>query len=89
MPALLRARRIQEKAAGVGFDWKEKKQVLDKIDEEIAELKEAIINNKGIEEELGDVLFTVVNLSTHLQLDPESSLKSSINKFSKRFKKIE
>ena len=89
MPALLRARRIQEKAAGVGFDWKEKKQVLNKIDEEIAELKEAIINNKGIDEELGDVLFTVVNLSRHLELDPESSLKSSINKFSKRFKKIE
>ena len=89
MPALLRARRIQEKAAGVGFDWKEKKQVLDKIDEEIAELKEAIISNKGIDEELGDVLFTVVNLSRHLELDPESSLKSSINKFSKRFKKIE
>ena len=89
MPALLRARRIQEKASSVGFDWKEKKQVLSKIDEEITELKEAIIENKGINEELGDVLFTVVNLSRHLDLDPESSLKSSIDKFSKRFKRIE
>ena len=89
LPALIRARRIQEKAAAVGFDWKEKEQVLLKVDEEVGELKEAIINNKGIEEEIGDVLFTVVNLSRHLGYDSEGSLKKSINKFSDRFKRIE
>ena len=89
LPALIRARRIQEKASAVGFDWKKKEQVLLKVDEEIGELKDAIINNQGIEEELGDVLFTIVNLSRHLDYDSESSLKKSINKFSDRFKRIE
>ena len=88
-PALLRSRRIQEKAASVGFDWDTKEKVLDKLDEEIEELKEAIHKNNGIEEELGDVLFTAVNLSRHLNYNPESALKMSIEKFSKRFKKIE
>ena len=88
-PALLRARRIQEKAASVGFDWDNKKQVLLKIDEEVQELKEAISSGDGIEEEMGDVLFTIVNLSRHLNLDPEKSLRLSIDKFSNRFKKIE
>ena len=88
-PALLRSRRIQEKAASVGFDWDKKEQVLMKLDEEIKELKDAIKINNGIEEELGDVLFTVVNLSRHLNYNPESALKSSIEKFSRRFKRIE
>ena len=89
LPALLKARRVQEKAASVGFDWDSKAQVLKKVDEEIEELKEALDTNNGIEDELGDVLFTIVNLSRHLNIDPEKSLRSSINKFSKRFKKIE
>ena len=89
LPALHRSRRIQEKAASVGFDWEKKEQVLDKLDEEVKELKDAINKNEGIEEELGDVLFTVVNLSRHLNYNPETALKSSINKFSKRFKRIE
>ena len=89
LPALIRASRIQEKAAAVGFDWEKKEQVLLKVDEEIDELKDAIINNQGIEEELGDVLFTIVNLSRHLDYDSESSLKKSIDKFSNRFKSIE
>ena len=89
LPALLRARRIQEKAAGVGFDWDKKAHVFNKIEEEVDELKEALNSNKGIEEELGDVLFSVVNLSRHLNLDPEKILKLSIDKFSKRFKRIE
>jgi len=88
-PALLKSRRIQEKAASVGFDWDKKEQVLIKLDEEIQELKDAINNNEGVEEELGDVLFTIVNLSRHLNYNPESALKSAINKFSKRFKRIE
>ena len=89
LPALLRARRIQEKAASVGFDWDKKEQVFNKIEEEVYELKEALNSNNGIEEELGDVLFSVVNLSRHLNLDPEKILKLSIEKFSKRFKRIE
>jgi len=89
LPALLKARRIQEKAASVGFDWDKKEQVFNKIEEEINELKEALSTNIGIEEELGDVLFTIVNLSRHLNLDPEKTLKLSIEKFSRRFKSIE
>jgi len=89
LPALIRASRIQEKAAAVGFDWEKKEQVLLKVDEEICELKEAILENNGIEDELGDVFFSLINLSRHLNINPESSLKKSIEKFSKRFKKIE
>ncbi len=89
LPALVRARRIQEKASSIGFDWNKKEQVLLKVDEEIEELKEAIIDNQGIEEELGDVLFTLVNLSRHLGYDPEGALKKSIDKFCIRFKRIE
>ncbi len=89
LPALVRASRIQEKASAVGFDWKTKEQVLLKVDEEIEELKEAIINNDGIQDELGDVFFTIVNLSRHLGYESEGTLKKSIDKFSNRFKKIE
>ena len=89
LPAMHRSRRIQEKAASVGFDWETKDQVIAKVDEEILELKESIATNNNIEEELGDVLFSVVNLSRHLDIDPERSLKYAIDKFSNRFKKIE
>ena len=89
LPQLIRSSRIQEKAASVGFDWENKNQVLLKVDEEILELKDAILKNEGIDEEIGDVLFTIVNLSRHLGYDADSSLKKSIEKFSKRFKKIE
>ena len=89
LPALLKSRRIQEKASGVGFDWDKLEQVIDKVDEELDELKEAIRINKGKEEELGDLLFAVVNLSRHLNLDPENALNNAIDKFAKRFYKIE
>ena len=89
LPALLRARRIQERAASVGFDWETSKQVFNKVEEEIDELKEALENNIGIEDELGDVLFSIVNLTRHLDLNPETSLKKSIDKFTYRFKKLE
>ncbi len=89
LPGLLRGRRIQEKAASVGFDWDNNNQVIAKVDEEINELKEAIVSNKGIEEEFGDVLFSIINLSRHLNINPEKSLNLAINKFSSRFKKIE
>jgi len=89
LPALLRSRRIQEKAASVGFDWDNIKQVFKKVEEEVSELQQALKINKGIDEELGDVLFSIVNLSRHLDINPENSLKRSIDKFSSRFKKIE
>ena len=89
LPKLLKARRIQEKAAVVGFDWDELNQVIAKVEEELNELKQAIKINKGKEEELGDLLFAIVNLSRHLDIDPENSLNKAINKFSIRFNKIE
>jgi len=89
LPKLLKARRIQEKAAVVGFDWDDLNQVIAKVEEELNELKEAIKINKGKEEELGDLLFAIVNLSRHLDIDPENSLNKAINKFSIRFNKIE
>ena len=89
LPAIVKAFRIQEKVRGIGFDWEKMDKVLSKVDEEIDELKESIIENKGINEELGDVLFTLVNLSRHLDIDPELSLKRSTEKFMRRFKAIE
>ena len=85
------ARRIQEKAAGVGFDWDNLDNVFDKIYEEIDELKEAIKSKQKIkiQDELGDVLFSVVNLSRHVECDPELSLGHSTNKFIERFQKFE
>ena len=89
LPSLHKARRIQEKASSVGFDWNNIKQVVEKVDEEIQELKDAIHDDKNIDEEFGDVLFSIVNLSRHLNINPESSLDKAISKFSFRFKKIE
>ena len=89
MPSLLRARRIQEKAASVGFDWDSISPVFDKIKEEVQELEDAIKSSTNINEELGDVLFSVVNLSRHLNIDPELSLHNAINKFYSRFLKVE
>ena len=91
LPALIKANRIQEKAAGANFDWVTTNQVYHKIDEELLELKEAIKtkNNDHIEEELGDVLFTIVNLSRHININPELALDKSINKFVGRFHKLE
>ncbi len=91
MPALLTAFRIQEKASHVGFDWKNSKEILPKLYEEIEELEKAIQENnkEEIEEEIGDLLFTIVNISRHLGIDPESSLRKTNNKFTERFNHIE
>ena len=91
LPALLRARRIQEKAANVGFDWKELSSVLEKVDEEITELKDAINikDSESIKDELGDALFSLVNLSRHLDINPEDALRMSIIKFERRFAQVE
>ncbi|MBN2461246.1 MAG: nucleoside triphosphate pyrophosphohydrolase [Candidatus Cloacimonetes bacterium] len=91
MPALITAQRIQEKAAAVGFDWHDSEPVLEKMDEEIDELKKALVSGSDdeIQKELGDILFTVVNLSRKLGYDAETCLRGSIRKFDKRFRAIE
>jgi len=91
MPALLRASRIQQKAATVGFDWPDKQPVWDKVNEELGELKEAVEkdNKSQIEEEFGDFLFSLVNLSRFLDVNPEDALKKTTDKFSERFQKVE
>tara|TARA_B100000945_G_C20404441_1_gene609221 strand:+ start:1376 stop:2155 length:780 start_codon:yes stop_codon:yes gene_type:complete len=91
LPGLLRARRVQEKAANVGFDWEILQPALDKVDEEIKELKEAIStnNHNNIKDELGDTLFSLVNLSRFLKVNPEEAIKSTISKFEQRFMKLE
>ena len=91
-PALLRAEKLQKRAARVGFDWKDTEPVLDKLDEEICELKEALSNDfdrDQLEEELGDILFSCVNIARHLQLDAETALHKANRKFTKRFQFIE
>ncbi len=91
LPALIKAYRIQQKVSGIGFDWKNKSGIIDKIDEELSELKEEIIKkNKNLTElEFGDFLFSVVNYARFLDIDPEIALEKSNKKFTKRFEKIE
>ncbi len=91
MPALLRAQRVGEKASNVGFDWQSPADVLDKIEEELAELKDEIKkgNKDGMEQEWGDLVFSIVNLGRHLKIDGESSAHKAINKFICRFTKVE
>jgi len=91
LPALIRARRIQEKAANVGFDWTELPPVLNKVDEEIAELKEAVKlkDPENIKDEMGDTLFSLVNLSRFLDINPEDALRMTISKFETRFAQVE
>ena len=91
LPALIRARRIQEKAANVGFDWKEIKLVWGKVEEELEELKEVVAekDSEKIKDEMGDVLFSLVNLSRFLDISPENALRMTISKFETRFAKVE
>jgi XTP/dITP diphosphohydrolase len=92
LPALLRAERIQFKASRVGFDWEKSEQVWEKVIEELNELKSACDNNEPtsrIEEELGDLLFAIVNFARFLGLSPEIALQKTNNKFIKRFQTIE
>ena len=83
MPALLRAYAVTKRAAGVGFDWKKIEDVYDKMFEEIEELKKAQTaeNAASIKEEIGDLLFTIVNISRFLKTDPEDALRFTIDKF--------
>ncbi len=91
LPALLQAYRIGEKAAHVGFDWIKREDVLKKIEEEIKELKIALKkrNKKAIGEEIGDILFSIVNLARWLRKNPEFLLRKTNKKFIKRFTEME
>ena len=91
LPALLRAYKLQKRAARVGFDWPQISAVVAKVDEELAEFKTALADDdrQATEEELGDVLFTMVNLSRHLKIDPEQALRRVNNKFEQRFRYLE
>ena len=91
LPALLRAVKLQNRAARVGFDWPDKRPVLAKIREELAELEAEIDANapEKIAEEFGDFLFVVANLARHLKLDPEDCLRAANRKFERRFSQME
>ncbi len=91
LPAMIKAFRVQQKVSGVGFDWQEIKGVVEKIDEELGELKEAMdgANRENIMDELGDLLFSVINLARFIDMDPESALLNTCQKFINRFQKLE
>ena len=91
LPALIKARRIQEKVSRFGFDWDHTEEVMLKVDEELRELKEARSKNDtaAIEEELGDLLFAVANLARFVSVCPEDALRKTIEKFQRRFQYIE
>jgi len=92
LPALMRAVKLQKRAARAGFDWPDTAQVFDKIEEELAEVKAEIDQNgsfERLEDEVGDLLFVVVNLARHLEIDPESALRRTNAKFERRFRSVE
>lgn len=91
LPALLKAQRVQQKASNVGFDWKDSSGAIEKIDEELRELKEAIAegNQDHIEEEMGDLFFAAVNTCRFIHVDAESALSRTTQKFSRRFRGVE
>ena len=91
LPSLKRAQKLQKRAARVGFDWPDIEPVFDKIEEEVQELKEAIKQQQqeAVIEEMGDLLFSCVNLSRHLNVDAEESLRACNKKFENRFNFIE
>lgn len=89
LPALWRAEKVQKKAKKAGFDWPYASGALDKLSEELAELKEAMAQGTNVEEELGDLLFSMVNVSRFLKADPEEALNAATEKFISRFAKVE
>ena len=93
LPAMMRALKLQKRTARVGFDWPDSQQVLDKVKEELAEVEAELtpdqIDQNRLEDEIGDVLFSVINLARKLEIDPEQALKSTNNKFTNRFNYVE
>jgi len=91
LPALQRSQKLQKRAAHAGFDWSTSAGVLDKLEEEIAELRAAMHSGESdaVEDEMGDVLFTCVNLARWLRLDAERALRRASGKFERRFRRVE
>jgi XTP/dITP diphosphohydrolase len=91
LPALVKAERIQDKVAGVGFDWDNRHQVLDKVKEEIAEIEEAVSekDNDAMEDEMGDVFFSLINYCRYINVNAEAALERTNKKFIKRFQSME
>ena len=90
LPAMVKATRIQEKARGIGFDWDDKSQVWEKVNEELQELKVEIDSNSDkIEDEFGDVLFSLINYARFIGVNPENALEKTNKKFIKRFQYLE
>lgn len=97
LPALLKAQRTSEKAARVGFDWEDSSGALEKVEEELGELREAVAERKSenpadsghVKEELGDLLFSVTNYARHVKVDAESALEGATAKFARRFRAVE
>jgi len=91
LPSLIRAQKLQKKAAKEGFDWEQINDVFDKLDEEIKEFKEAVLKKKNtdIQSEIGDIIFVITNIAKFYKVDAEEALRSTNNKFIKRFQYIE
>lgn len=89
LPALWRAEKVQKKAKKAGFDWSDAAGAVDKLSEELDELKEAIAQGTNVQEELGDLLFAAVNVSRFVNADPEETLNAATGKFISRFAKVE
>jgi MazG family protein len=91
MPALLKASRLTEKAARVGFDWRRTEDVFEKLDEELAELREAVASGDPlhVHEEIGDLLFTIANIARKVNVVAEDALQSANRKFLRRFESME
>lgn len=91
LPAITRASKLQKRAASVGFDWDQPLQVMDKLDEELAEIRDALSqgDQAAVADEVGDLLFAVVNLARHLKVEPEQALRGTNRKFERRFRFVE
>lgn len=91
LPAIIKALRLQDKAKQVGFEWDNKDQVYEKVEEELAELKEAVAvkSQREVEEEFGDLMFSMINYARFLNIDPENALERTNKKFMNRFYKME
>ena len=91
LPALVKAQRIQDKVAGVGFDWEKPEQVWEKVQEELAEFQAEVAqgNTKNIEAEFGDVLFSMINYARFLKINPDTALERTNQKFTQRFNYLE
>jgi MazG family protein len=92
LPALLRADKLQKRAAWIGFDWPEARPVFEKLKEEIAELEielERLAESRALEDEMGDILFAATNLARKLDIDPEGALRRATAKFERRFRRVE